>query len=531
ASIGKCSAPCVGRISETEHRKMCENIVGVLTGSIGKSYVAQLTRDMKQASAELEFEKAAKLRDQIQALQGVIEQNAVVLDQHVDADFFGVASDELEASVHGFFVRDGIIRGERNWSVERVENVEDSELLSDLLVHYYCNLLGMAAVSQESVAIHDKRDGLSSNVKMTAVSADLRAQATKSRNAYMQQTGRNDSFTPIAPIPREIIVPFLPARSEELETLFSQMRGSLVNIRAVERGDKKALLQRANENASLALARSKLSRISDIGARTQAMNDVAQALGLEQAPLRIECYDISNASGGAFQVASMVVFEDGVAKKQEYRRFAIRGDDGKGAVDDISAMYETISRRFKHGNVAGDSGESIEHEQSVQSNSGKPAKSQTKHFAYKPNLIVVDGGKAQVDAAYRAMHDCNVFDVAVCGLAKRLEEVWVHDDDYPIIMSRQSEGMYLLQRVRDESHRFAITYHRSLRRKASIHSALDDIEGIGPSYQKKLLKHFGSIRAIRQASIDELCNVSGIGEKKAKTIYEQLHNSQETPKK
>ena len=329
-----------------------------------------------------------------------------------------------------------------------------------------------------------------------------------------------------------------------------------MTIRVASRGDKKQLMDRANENANQALQRSKMSRISDMGARTQAMNDVAKALGLSQAPLRIECYDISNTVGGAFQVASMVVFEDAIAKKSEYRRFSIRGKDGQGAVDDLSALYETLTRRFKHGNIAGDSGESIDaeqraakaeqqQEQSVSDANGTssttPAaitdassfadssevvqqNTNRHHFAYKPNLVVVDGGKPQVMAAAKALEDCGVDDVAVCGLAKRLEEVWVPDDDYPIILKRQSEGMYLLQRVRDESHRFAITYHRQQRRKGALRSALDEIPGIGESYQKRLLNHFGSVKAMRAASVEDFEQVKGVGHAKAEALYAALHD-------
>ena len=357
-------------------------------------------------------------------------------------------------------------------------------------------------------------------------------------------------------MPREIIVPIEPSRRAELESWLTDQRGGAVTIRVASRGDKKQLMDRANENANQALQRSKMSRISDMGARTQAMNDVAKALGLNQAPLRIECYDISNTVGGAFQVASMVVFEDAIAKKSEYRRFSIRGKDGQGAVDDLSALYETLTRRFKHGNIAGDSGESIDAEQRAakaeqqqeQSASDVNGTSSTTpaaitdassfadssevvqqntnrhHFAYKPNLVVVDGGKPQVMAAAKALKDCGVDDVAVCGLAKRLEEVWVPDDDYPIILKRQSEGMYLLQRVRDESHRFAITYHRQQRRKGALRSALDEIPGIGESYQKRLLNHFGSVKAMRMASVEDFEQVKGVGHAKAEALYAALHD-------
>ena len=585
ASIGKCSAPCMNQIEADEHRRLCEQLVGVMTGRLGRPYIAQLTRDMKEASAELEFEKAARLRDQIQMLETVVQQNAVVFDQDVDADVFGFASDELEASVHAFYVRAGSIRGERNWSVERVEDIADTDLMADLLVQVYSDeagndhpqsaaptapasggenaaVLPLAGAGTRSVTgggaatISTSREAIGSTQTLTAMDAIARAQATRERNTRQETTGRVDLLAPIAPVPREIIVPIEPSRRAELESWLTDQRGGAVTIRVASRGDKKQLMDRANENANQALQRSKMSRISDMGARTQAMNDVAKALGLNQAPLRIECYDISNTVGGAFQVASMVVFEDAIAKKSEYRRFSIRGKDGQGAVDDLSALYETLTRRFKHGNIAGDSGESIDAEQRAakaeqqqeQSASDVNGTSSTTpaaitdassfadssevvqqntnrhHFAYKPNLVVVDGGKPQVMAAAKALKDCGVDDVAVCGLAKRLEEVWVPDDDYPIILKRQSEGMYLLQRVRDESHRFAITYHRQQRRKGALRSALDEIPGIGESYQKRLLNHFGSVKAMRMASVEDFEQVKGVGHAKAEALYAALHD-------
>ena len=583
ASIGKCSAPCVGRISPKEHRRMCERLVGVMTGRLGRSYIAQLTREMKQASAELEFEKAARLRDEIQMLGSVVEQNAVAFDQDVDADVFGFASDELDASVHAFFVRAGAIRGERNWSVERVEDISDGDLMAEMITQVYADILnetdaemsrsvsgspssdgdddapdsaedGAArhATPDAPIVLSTRRDAIGVTQSVTAVDAQSRAQATRRRNQRQDQTGRDDFLAPIAPVPREVIVPIEPTRHEELERWLSDRRGGAVTIRVAARGEKKALMDRANENAAQALQRSKMSRISDMATRSRAMNDVADALGLDEAPLRIECYDISNTVGGAFQVASMVVFEDGIAKKSEYRRFAIRGADGNGALDDLSALYETLTRRFRHGNIAGDSGESIDAEQRAAKaaqqshdtshgtgSDGNPADSEAttdqanaeiiqqntnrRHFAYRPNLVVVDGGKPQVMAAAKALEDCGVDDVAVCGLAKRLEEVWVPDDDYPIILRRQSEGMYLLQRVRDESHRFAITYHRQTRRKGALRSALDDIPGIGATYQKRLLNHFGSVRAMREATVEQLEQVKGIGHAKAEAIFAALH--------
>ncbi|MEE8666483.1 MAG: excinuclease ABC subunit UvrC [Bifidobacterium mongoliense] len=651
ASIGKCSAPCVGRIGLDEHRRDCERLVGVLTGRLGPSFIRQLTQDMKRASADLEFERAARLRDQIAMLRTVGEQNAVVFDSDTDIDVFGLRSDELEASIHAFFVRAGSIRGERNWSVERVEDIADADLMADLIVQVYTDLtkdrdgerpalpLNIpsppptprplyqdAAVTDDAnlpddrdgtaqqgngrdpdasigpspalstpgtITISQQRDAVGSTQSLTATDATARAQATRSRRERQEQTGRADLLAPISPVPPEIIVPVEPAHRAQLEQWLRGLRGANVAIHVASRGEKHTLMERANENAAQALQRSKMNRIADLGARTEAMNDVARALGLKQAPLRIECYDISNTIGGAFQVASMVVFEDAVARKSEYRRFAIRGEDGKGALDDLSAMYETLTRRFKHGNIAGDSGESIGHGGSApeprRANGGPAAIGTAKaaaspsvtsdgttgngttgtvaagtgvvshgnerterstaddrrrghgaelgdavvaqnaaphHFAYTPNLIVVDGGRPQVLAAARALHDSGVHDVAVCGLAKRLEEVWVPDDEYPIILKRQSEGMYLLQRVRDEAHRFAITYHRQVRRKGSLRSALDDIPGIGIAYQKRLLAAFGSVRELRKASVEDLERVDGIGRSRAETIHQALHRAE-----
>ncbi|WP_348519491.1 excinuclease ABC subunit UvrC [Bifidobacterium sp. ESL0800] len=639
ASIGKCSAPCVSRISAKDHRRMCERLVGVLTGRYGTTFIAGLTREMKQASNDMEFEKAARLRDQISMLKTMSEQNAVVFDSDVDADVFGMESDELEASIHAFFVRSGSIRGERNWSVKRVEDIDDADLIADLITQVYSDMMeetesqanvplnlpsngeelleqdsdvakdsadpdhdGPASVpvsADSAIDIVERRDALGATQSITATDSLSRAQATRTRRERQMQTGRSDLLAPISPIPREVLVPIEPSRRGELEEWLSGLRGSAVTIRVPSRGEKKALMDRADANAKQALQRSKMSRISDIGARTQAMNDVAKALGLPDSPLRIEGYDISNTIGGIYQVASMVVFEDAIAKKSEYRRFAIRGKDGKGALDDLSAMYETLTRRFRHGNIAGDTGESIDNEkrveqarqqaQAVAASSGQPSQTgegsdahavatgsrqdakvsarstsrnrsqesqisgngddqnaikqdvnseaagltsadavvqqdtHPRHFAYKPNLIVVDGGKPQVEIAVKALKDCGVNDVAVCGLAKRLEEVWIPGEDYPLILKRQSEGMYLLQRVRDESHRFAITYHRKSRRKGALRSALDNIPGIGESYQKKLLRAFGSVKGIRAATVEELQSVNGIGERKAESIYNALH--------
>ena len=524
ASIGKCSAPCVGRVGAEEHRRMCERLVGVMTGRLGRSHIAALTRDMKEASAALEFEKAARLRDEIAVLETMAERNAVVLDDHVDADVFGYAGDELEAAAHAFHVRAGVIRGERNWDVERVEDIDDADVMADLLVRVYAEAAEAAGTpgahgnaetaGTGAASIAVAREAIGPTQTMNAADAAARSQATRARNARQDLTGRDDLLAPVAPVPREILTPVEPSRKAELEEWLSSLRGGAVVIRVPERGDKRRLMERANENATQALRRLKASRVSDMESRTRAMNEVAEALGLDAAPLRIECYDVSNTVAGAFQVASMVVFEDGLARTSEYRRFAIRGEDGEGAVDDLSALYETLVRRFRHG-------EETPSDSDVD-DAGAGSSRPRRRFAYKPNLVVVDGGRPQVMAAAKAMRDCGVDDVAVCGLAKRLEEVWLPDDDYPVILRRTSEGMYLLQRVRDESHRFAIAYHRKVRRKGALRSALDDVPGIGPAYRKRLLERFGSVRAMREATVEELEGVRGIGHAKAQAIHDAL---------
>ena len=275
-------------------------------------------------------------------------------------------------------------------------------------------------------------------------------------------------------------------------------------------------MDKANLNAEQSLKQMKTSRISTLESRTNAMNQVAAALSMSEAPLRIECYDISNSADGRYQVASMVVFEDGIAKPSEYRRFSIKGPNGIGQLDDLSALYETISRRFKHESDSCNN----EDDDCVENR----AQSSSKKFAYTPNLVIVDGGIEQAKAAQKAMIDCNVKGITVCGLSKKLEEVWLPNSQYPIILKRSSEGLYLLQRARDESHRFAIAYHRKKRAKAMLYSSIDSIPGIGESYKKRLLSKFGSVKNLKEASVEELQKVPGIGLLKAKTIYEFLHS-------
>ena len=559
-SLGKCSGPCVGKISPADHRELMKNLTAVLTRRVGERYISGLRQQMNEASEKLEFEKAARLRDQITAMKNVVQQNGVVFSDSVNADVFGYAGDELEASVHAFFVRSGTIRGERNWSVEKVEDISDAQLMNDMITQVYSQIEDDSKrddqVERQAAAleIRTQRDAVSSAESIDAQTQGERAQSTRQRHEREAVTGRIDLFSDASPVPSEIIVPVIPADKDRLESWLTGLRGSKVTIHLVERGDKNSLLERANKNARLALAQSKSRRTASLAARQEAMNDIKEQLGLPEAPLRIEGYDVSNAAGGGYQVASMVVFEDGMARRSEYRRFSIKGGTGRNeSLDDLSALYQTMTRRFRHGNIAGDSGDSIEAERRIEkaedaATGGRDAAGQSKvttvmsdangstrsdeiiqqdtrahHFAYKPNLIVVDGGAGQVKAVQKALDDCDVHDVAVCGLAKRLEEVWLPGEDYPLILNRQSQAMYLLQRVRDESHRFAIAYHRMRRRKGQISSVFDSVPGIGRTYSRRLLAHFGSVRKIRQASIDEIEQVNGIGAAKAKNIYRAFH--------
>ena len=559
-SLGKCSGPCVGKISPADHRELMKNLTAVLTRRVGERYISGLRQQMNEASEKLEFEKAARLRDQITAMKNVVQQNGVVFSDSVNADVFGYAGDELEASVHAFFVRSGTIRGERNWSVEKVEDISDAQLMNDMITQVYSQIEDDSKrddqVERQAAAleIRTQRDAVSSAESIDAQTQGERAQSTRQRHEREAVPGRIDLFSDASPVPSEIIVPVIPADKDRLESWLTGLRGSKVTIHLVERGDKKSLLERANKNARLALAQSKSRRTASLAARQEAMNDIKEQLGLPEAPLRIEGYDVSNAAGGGYQVASMVVFEDGMARRSEYRRFSIKGGTGRNeSLDDLSALYQTMTRRFRHGNIAGDSGDSIEAERRIEkaedaATGGRDAAGQSKvttvmsdangstrsdeiiqqdtrahHFAYKPNLIVVDGGAGQVKAVQKALDDCDVHDVAVCGLAKRLEEVWLPGEDYPLILNRQSQAMYLLQRVRDESHRFAIAYHRMRRRKGQISSVFDSVPGIGRTYSRRLLAHFGSVRKIRQASIDEIEQVNGIGAAKAKNIYRAFH--------
>ncbi|MEU9540765.1 excinuclease ABC subunit UvrC [Streptomyces mirabilis] len=492
--IGKCSAPCVGRVSAEEHRELAEEFCDFMAGRTG-TYIRRLEQQMTDAAEEMEYERAARLRDDIEALRKAMEKNAVVLADATDADLMAVAEDELEAAVQIFHVRGGRVRGQRGWVTDKVEAVTTGDLVEHAL-----------------------------------------------QQLYGEETG--DS------VPKEVLVPALPDPVEPVQEWLTERRGSNVSLRIPQRGDKKALMETVQRNALQALGLHKTKRASDLTTRSRALEEIAGALDLDSAPLRIECYDISHLQGDDV-VASMVVFEDGLQRKSEYRRFQIKGFEGQ---DDVRSMHEVITRRFRRylaekertgewtngENASGDGAPRDGVSADGTSTEGAPLGNaalegdttgnafagnafteedgRPKRFAYPPQLVVVDGGQPQVAAAKRALDELGIDDIAVCGLAKRLEEVWLPHEDDPVVLPRTSEGLYLLQRVRDEAHRFAITYQRTKRAKRFKASPLDEVPGLGETRKQALIKHFGSVKKLRSATIDQICEVPGIGRKTAEAV-------------
>ena len=471
--IDKCSAPCVGRVSAEEHRAIVVDFCDFLSGKTDR-FARDLERQMTAAAAELDFERAARLRDDLGALRRALEKQAVVLGDGTDADVVAFADDELEAAVQVFHVRGGRVRGQRGWIVEKPGDPGDSaqeRLVEQFLTQFYGDQAELGGVWDRSSS-PDQRADESSN-----------------------------------PVPREVLVPSLPANAEELGTWLSELRGSRVALRVPQRGDKRALAETVQRNAQDALQQHKLKRAGDFTARSAALQSIQESLGLAHAPLRIECVDISHVQGTDV-VGSLVVFEDGLPRKSDYRHFAIREAAGDGRSDDVASIAEVTRRRF------------LRHVQDLPTESDPP-----RRFAYPPNLYVVDGGAPQVNAARAVLDELGVGDVAVIGLAKRLEEVWVPAEPDPIIMPRNSEGLYLLQRVRDEAHRFAISYHRSKRSKRMTASALDAVPGLGEIRRRALVTHFGSLARLRKASIDEITSVPGIGSATAAAVLIALNGT------
>lgn len=488
--IDKCAAPCVGNVTPEEHRAIVDDFCDFMAGNT-TAFTRRIEREMYAASEALDFEKAARLRDDLGALTKALEKQAVVLGDGTDADVIALAEDPLEVAVQIFYVRGGRIRGQRGWVADRSDDSETPGLVQEFLLQLY-----------GGVGVDEVGDS----------------------------------------IPREVLVPALPPDREVLEQLLAERRGSKVAIRVPQRGDKRDLQQTVASNAAQALALHKTKRASDLTTRNRALEEIQTSLGLDEVPLRIECYDVSNLQGTEV-VASMVVFEDGLARKSEYRRFVIRGVDGQ---NDVASMHEVITRRFKR--LLDEQARSVEVQDAPRAVSGSRSASQAqpddaqrpllvdpetgrpRKFAYAPSLVVVDGGPPQVAAAQQALAELGITDVPVCGLAKRLEEVWLPGEEDPVIMARTSEGLYLLQRIRDEAHRFAITHHRGRRSKSMVESALDDVPGLGEVRRKTLLKHFGSLKKLREADVDQIALVPGIGPRTAAAIKDAVVHADATRK-
>jgi len=444
--IGRCSGPCVPSltgVTEESYRADVEALGDFLAGNT-RPVVARLEREMREAAARQEYEQAAKLRDQLAAARRAMETQEMVLARPEDLDVIGLAEDDLEAAFQVFFVRGGRVLGRRGWIVDRVEDLDRAELVASFI-----------------------------------------------RQLYMEREE----------IPPRVLVPALPDGREVLEAWLSERRGSKVAVAVPERGAKRQLMEVVERNAGEAFHRHKLKRASDFGARSRALSELAGELGLPQAPLRIECYDVSNL-GPADKVGSMVVFEDGLPKRADYRRFEIRGVSGQ---DDFASMEEMLRRRFAR---------------LLQERDGPPDR--RRRFSYPPSLVVVDGGKGQLGVCSKVLADLGL-DIPHVGLAKRLEEVYLPGRPDPLQIARGSEALFVLQHVRDEAHRFAITYHRQKRARRAVASPLDDVPGVGPARKRALLRRFGSLARLREAEIDEIAATTGIGRELARAVHERLH--------
>ncbi|RSM80749.1 excinuclease ABC subunit C [Kibdelosporangium aridum] len=479
--IGKCSAPCVGRVTAGQHRQIVDDFCEFFAGRTDVM-MRRLEKEMQEAAAELEFERAARLRDDLGALRRAMEKQAVVLGDGADADVVAFAQDDLEAAVQVFHVRGGRVRGQRGWVIEKVEATGTAGLVDQFLSQFY----GDQATADEPI------DG----------------------------SPEENSAEENSAVPREVLVPELPDDAPAIAEWLSTLRGSRVQLRVPQRGDKRALMETVERNAKEAFVQHKLKRAGDLTARSAALQELQDQLGLDTAPLRIECVDISHIQGSDV-VASLVVFEDGLPRKAEYRRFAIREAATQG---DVASIAEVVRRRFYRMVNETAPNESAQHgsKPGIDPETGKPKK-----FAYPPNLLVVDGAGPQANAAADVLTDMGIGDVAVIGLAKRLEEVWLPAEPDPLILPRTSEALYLLQRVRDEAHRFAITYHRQKRAKRMTTSALDDVPGLGETRKTALIKHFGSLKRLRAATIDEISEVPGVGRRTAEAVAAALVRDKE----
>jgi excinuclease ABC subunit C len=452
AHIEKCAAPCVGDVTTEEYARLVAELITFLDGETGP-VVERLVRSMREASDEMEYERAARLRDQLTSVRKAIERQQMVAAKEENLDVIGLVEDELEASIQLFFVRKGRVVGRRGLVVDKVEDLDTPTLVERTLEQLYAG-------------------------------------------------------APPEDVPREVLVPVEPADPALAEAFLSEVRGGRVRVRVPQRGEKRELLATVTRNATEAFTQHKLRRASDHNARARALTSLQEALSLPEAPLRIECFDISNLQGTEI-VGSMVVMEDGIAKRSDYRRFKVRHQEGQ---DDFAAMEEVLTRRFQRYLDERDEG----------ARAGK-------RFAYPPNLLVVDGGRGQLNVAVRVLEELGLEDIAVASLAKRLEEVYLPHREEPARIARDSEALYLLQQVRDEAHRFAITYHRKLREKKATVSVLDEVPGLGPTRRTRLLREFGSVKKLRELSEEELVGLAWLPENVGRALYERLHSGSPAP--
>jgi excinuclease ABC subunit C len=458
--IDRCAAPCTGEIGIDEHRELVDRLAAFLDGET-KPVLSQLEQQMAAAAQELNFEAAARRRDQLHAAERALAKQQVVAEKPEDFDAIAIHEDDLEASVQAFFVRRGRLVGRKGWSVDKVEPLTPPELVTSALLQLYAE--------------------------------------------------REDE------VPPQVLVPVEPDDAEALSVLLADLRREhragergrpiqRVRFHVPQRGAKLTFLETVTENAREAFQRTRLKRASDFESRSRALKELQDALDLDEAPLRIECFDISHL-GGTEVVGSMVVFEDGLPKKSDYRRFKLSVDVN----DDYANMREVIRRRFAR--LAEDRAAPLV----------TPGEDTPRRFAYPPNLVIIDGGVGQLNAALEGVADLPADDVAFVGLAKRFEELWVPGRSRPVVLPRGSEGLYLVQRVRDEAHRFAITYQRGRRGKQVASSALDGVPGVGPERRKAMLRRFGSVAAIRRASVEDLMEVPGVSRTIATAVHDHLH--------
>ena len=444
--IGRCAGPCVPEVTgstDESYRAHVDAMADFLAGN-ARPVLVRLEREMRAASERLEYELAAKLRDQLAAARRAMETQEMVLTQLEDLDIVGVVEDDLEAAFQVFFVRRGRVMGRKGWVVDRVEELSRPQLVAHFV-----------------------------------------------RDLYMERDE----------VPNRVLVPVIPEDADVLSEWLSARRGSRVSIGVPERGAKRKLMETVTQNAREHFQRHKLRRASDFGARSRALSELGSVLGLEQPPLRIECYDISNL-GPTDLVGSMVVFEDGLPKRADYRRFEIKGVPGQ---DDFASMEEMLRRRFAR----------------LTAETTEEGTAKRRRFAYPPALIVVDGGRGQLSVATKVLADADLHIPAI-GLAKRLEEVYFPDRPDPLMIPRGSEALFVLQHIRDEAHRFAVTYHRQKRAKRQLASPLDEIPGVGPARKRALLKRFGSLAKLARADVDEIAATPGVGPEVARAVHDTL---------